>query len=49
MSSPRNGFDNGAPSKIDDVLAEDGEILQVLHLVFHLKCFFDGQVGGTML
>ena len=37
-------FDNGASSKIDDVLAEDGGLLHVLPLTVHLK----GQVGGTI-
>ena len=32
-------FDNGALSKIDDVLAEDGGLLQVLPLTVHLKFF----------
>ena len=36
-------FENGASSKIDDVLAEDG----VLPLTMHLK--FYGQVGWTIL
>ena len=42
-------FDNGASSKIDDVLAEDGGLLHVLPLTVHMKFFFDGQVGGTIL
>ena len=32
-------FDNGASSKIDDVLAEDGGLLHVLPLAVHLKFF----------
>ena len=32
----------------DNVLAEDGGLLQVHPLTVHLK-FFDGQVGGTFL
>ena len=32
-------FDNGASSKIDDVLAEDGGLLQVLPLAVHLNFF----------
>ena len=32
-------FDNGASSKIDDVLAEDGGLLNVLTLAVHLKFF----------
>ena len=38
-----------APSEIDDVLAEDGGLLHVLPLAVHLKFFFDGQVGLTIL
>ena len=41
-------FDKGASSKIDDVLAEDGELLNVLPLAVHLK-FFGRQVGWTIL
>ena len=41
-------FENGASSKIDDVLAEDGGLLHVLPLAVHLN-FFDRQVGGTIL
>ena len=37
-------FYNGASSKIDDVLAEDGGLLHV-----HLKFFFEGQVGWNIL
>ena len=33
------------PSCVDDVLAEDGELLHVLPLAVHLN-FFYGQVGG---
>ena len=32
-------FDNGALSKIDDVLAEDGGLLHVLPLAVHLNFF----------
>ena len=32
-------FDNGASSRIDDVLAEDGGLLNVLPLAVHLKLF----------
>ena len=32
-------FENGASSKIDDVLAEDGELLHVLPLAVHLNFF----------
>ena len=32
-------FDNGASSKIDDVLAEDGGLLHVLPLTVHLIFF----------
>ena len=32
-------FDNGASSKIDDVLSEDGGLLHVLPLADHLKLF----------
>jgi len=32
-------FENGALSKIDDVLAEDGGLLHVLPLTVHLKIF----------
>ena len=32
-------FDNGASSKIDDVLSEDGGLLQVLPLAVHLNFF----------
>ena len=42
-------FENGASSKIDDVLTEDGGLLHVLPLAVHLKFFFDGQVGLTIL
>ena len=42
-------FENGASSKIDDVLAEDGGLLHVLPLTVHMKFFFDGQVGLTIL
>ena len=47
-SSPRDGFrdgwggwhfDNGALSKIDDVLVEDGGLLHVLPLTVHLNFF----------
>ena len=41
-------FENGALSKIDDVLAEDGGLLHVLPLAVHLK-FFYGKVGWTIL
>ena len=37
-------FDNGALSKIDDVLTEDGGLLHVLPLAVH-QIFFDGQIG----
>ena len=37
-------FDTYAQSNIDDVLAEDGGLLQVLPLAVHLK-FVVGQVG----
>ena len=40
-------FENGASSKIDDVLAEDVGLLHVLPLTVHLK--FYGQVGWTIL
>ena len=42
-------FDNGATSKIDDVLSEDGGLLHVLPLAVHLNFFLDGQVGGNIL
>ena len=42
-------FDNGASSKIDDVLAKDGGILHGLPLAIHLHLFFDRQVGWTIL
>ena len=42
-------FDNGATSKIDDVLSEYGGLLHVLPLAVHLNFFFDGQVGGNIL
>ena len=42
-------FENGASSKIDDVLAEDGGLLHVLPLAVHLNFFFDGQVGWIIL
>ena len=41
-------FDNGATSKIDDVLTEHGGLLFVLLIVVHL-IFFYRQVGGTIL
>ena len=41
-------FDNGATSKIDDVLTEHGGLLHVLPLAVHLS-FFAGQEGGTIL
>ena len=34
-------FENGALSKIDDVLAEDGGLLHVLPLTVHLKFFME--------
>ena len=37
-SSPWH-FENGASSKIDDVLAEDGGLLHVLALAVHLNFF----------
>ena len=40
-------FDNGATSKIDDVLTEHGGLLHVLSLTVQRK-FFNGQVGGTI-
>ena len=40
-------FDNGATSKIDDVLSEYGGLLHVLPIAVHL--FFDRQVGGNIL
>ena len=39
-------FDNGASSRIDDVLAEDGGLLNVLPLAVHLKFFFMDKLGG---
>ena len=39
-------FDNGASSKIDDILTEDGGQLHVLPLAVHLS---DGQVGRIIL
>ena len=42
-------FDNGATSKIDDVLSEHGGLLHVFPLAVHLIIFFDGQVGGNIL
>ena len=42
-------FENGASSKIDDVLTEDGGLLHVLPPAVHLKFFCDGQVGWTIL
>ena len=36
------------PSQIDDILTEDGGLLNVLPLAVHLK-FFCGQVGWTIL
>ena len=41
-------FDNGATSKIADVLTEHGGLLHVLPLTVHLD-FFNGEVGGTIL
>ena len=41
-------FDNGATSKIYDVLTEHGGLLHVLPLAVHLN-FFAGQVGGAIL
>ena len=40
-------FENGASSKIYDVLTEDGGLLHVHPLTVHLK--FYGQVGWTIL
>ena len=40
-------FDNGAASKIDDVLTEHGGLPQVLILTFHLDFLFCGQVQGV--
>ena len=42
-------FNNDATSKIDDVLTEHGGLLHVLPLAVHLRFFFAGQVGGTIL
>ena len=42
-------FDNGATSKIEDVLTEHGGLLHVLPFAVHLKYFFAGKVGGTIL
>ena len=42
-------FDNGASSKIDDVLTEDGGLLYVLPLAVHLIFFGGGHVGWTIL
>ena len=39
-------FDNGATSKNDDVLTENGGLLHVLRSLSTL-IFFDGQVVGT--
>ena len=39
-------FDNGALSKIDDVLAEDGGLLHVLPLAVHLKFLLADKKGG---
>ena len=53
-SSPRDGFrdgwggwhfDNGALSKIDDVLIEDGGLLHVLPLTVHLNFFLTDKLG----
>ena len=42
--------DNGATSKIDNVLTEHVGRLHILPLTVHLKFFFlDRQVGGTIL
>ena len=41
-------FENGASSKIDDVLDEDAELLHVLSLAVYLN-FFERQIGGTIL
>ena len=35
-------FDNGATSKIDDVLTEHGGLLHVLTLTVHLDFFYGG-------
>ena len=40
-------FDNGASSKIGDVLAEDGGLFKVLPLTVHLNFFL--MSGGTIL
>ena len=40
-------FDNGATSKIDDVLNEHGGLLHVLLLAVHLNILFYGQVGDN--
>ena len=42
-------FDNGATSKIDDILSEHGGLLHVLPLVVHLNFFFYRHVGGKFL
>ena len=39
-------FDDGASSKIDDVLAENGGLLDVLPLTVHLKLFLMDKYGG---
>ena len=40
-------FDNGATSKIDDVLSEHGGLLHVLPLTVHLNIFLTDMQGGT--
>ena len=42
-------FEDGASSKNEDVLAEDGGLLQVFPLAVHLNFFSDRQVGRTIL
>ena len=39
-------FDNGALSKIDDVLIEDEGLLHVLPLAVHLNFFLTDKLGG---
>ena len=41
-------FDNGATSKIEDVLSEHGELLHVLPLAVHLNICY-GHVQGNIL
>ena len=49
MGSTRSKKGQGQKSKIVDVLLEHGGLPYGLPLAVHLKLFFGGQEGGTIL